>query len=51
MFRELAEASYLLTCEQYAVVVKGFALGGLFVYKLTSARQKQNETIQQYYQS
>ena len=46
MFRELAEASYLLTCEQYNMAVKGFALGKLFVDKLTSARQKQNETMQ-----
>ena len=46
---ELSETSYRLTCDQYAVAVKGFALGELSVYELTSARQKQNETMQQYY--
>ena len=46
---QLAEASYRLAREQYAVAVKAFALGELSVYELTSARQKQNETMQQYY--
>lgn len=31
------------------MAVKSFALGELSVYELTSARQKQNETMQQYY--
>lgn len=31
------------------MAVKGFALGELSVYELTSARQKQNETMRQYY--
>lgn len=46
---QLAESSYRLAREQYAVAVKAFALGELSVYELTSARQKQNETMQQYY--
>ena len=46
---QLAEASYRLAREQYVVAVKAFALGELSVYELTSARQKQNETMQQYY--
>lgn len=46
---QLSEAYYRLAREQYAVAVKAFALGELSVYELTSARQKQDETMQQYY--
>lgn len=46
---QLAEASCRLSHEQYMIAVKAFTLGELSVYELTSARQKQNDSIKQYY--
>lgn len=46
---KLSEKSYLLSCEQYLLSVKNFELGEISVYELISARQKQDEALQQYY--
>lgn len=46
---KLSEKAYHLSCEQYRLAVRSFELGEISVYELTSARQKQHDTMQRYY--
>lgn len=45
----LSGKAYQLSCEQYRLAIKSFELGEISVYELTSARQKQYDTMQRYY--
>lgn len=46
---QTAERSYQLSQEQYAMLIKKFALGKVSLYELTSAQNEQNTAMQRYY--
>lgn len=45
----LSEKLYKLSKEQYRMLVQKFSLGKVAIYELTTAQEKQNTSMQQYY--
>lgn len=46
---QTAERAYQLSQEQYAMLIKKFALGKVSLYELTAAQNEQNTAMQRYY--